>query len=355
MTSSATPTRVALVGFGGSARSIHAPLIRSVDGLELVAAVVHSPNSAARARDAGIPAVDSVEALREHGVDLAVIATPDGTHTEYVEQALDAGADVVVEKPLAATVAEAERLTTMATDAGRHLVPFHNRRWDGDFLTVRSLRDEDRVGDPFRFESRLTRWAPTARAWWRDTPRRGQVDGKLGDIGSHLVDQALVLFGPVDEVYAEVRSVRGADTANDDCFLALQHRGGVVTHLHLSAVSAARLPRFVLQGRRAAFTVFGDDPQMEALNAGKSPRDAGWGRRDVDTHGILSGDGEDERIPTLPGDWAAFYRGVVALRRGDAAAPVAVEDAVAGLLVLEAAQRSAEDRSVVRIPPDEQH
>ncbi|WP_150958202.1 Gfo/Idh/MocA family oxidoreductase [Microbacterium testaceum] len=355
MTHSSPATRVALVGFGGSARSIHTPLIRSVDGLELVAAVVRSPHSAARAKDAGIPSLDSVEAMREHGVDLAVVATPDGTHREYVEAALDAGADVVVEKPLAATAAEAERLASLAAKTGRQVIPFHNRRWDGDFLTVRSLRHQGRVGEPFRFESRLTRWAPTARAWWRDTPRPGQVDGKLGDIGSHLVDQALALFGPVDEVYAEVRSVRGADTANDDGFLALQHRGGVVTHLHLSAVSAARLPRFVLQGRRAAFTVHGDDPQMEALNAGRSPRDAGWGRRDVDTHGILSGDGADERIPTAPGDWAAFYRGVVALRHGDAAAPVAVEDAVAGLVVLEAAQRSAEERSVIRIAPDEKH
>ncbi|WP_136587643.1 Gfo/Idh/MocA family oxidoreductase [Microbacterium hydrothermale] len=355
MTSPTDATRVALVGFGGSARGIHTPLIRSVDGLELVAAVARSPQSAARAKDAGILSVDSIEALREHGVDLAVIATPDGAHREDVEAALEVGYDVVVEKPLAGTLGEVERLVTMAADAGRHLIPFHNRRWDGDFLTVRLLLAEDRVGDPFRFASRLTRWSPTARAWWRDTPRPGQVDGKLGDIGSHLVDQALVLFGPVDEVYAEVRSIRGTDTANDDCFLALQHRGGVLTHLHLSAVSAARLPRFVLQGRRAAFTVFGDDPQMEALNTGRSPRDAGWGRRNVDTHGILSGDGEDERIPTLAGDWSDFYRGVLALRRGDAAPPVAVEDAVAGLAVLEAAQRSAEDRCVIRIAADEQH
>ena len=152
-----------------------------------------------------------------------------------------------------------------------------------------------------------------------------------------------------------MRSVRGADTANDDCFLALQHRGGVLSHLHLSAVSAARLPRFVLQGRRAAFTVFGDDPQMAALAAGGSPRDARWGERDADTDGILSGEGEDKRISTVPGDWTAFYRGIVAMRREDAVPPVAVEDAVAGLAVLEAARRSADDRRVVRITPEKKH
>lgn len=350
MTPGHRPVRVALVGYGGSARTIHEPLIRSVDGLELSAVVPTGSGAAAvAAQERGLRMLPDIGALADGGIDVAVVTTPDVAHVNDVLAALEAGVHVVAEKPLAATVADGERLAAAAAAAGLRLIPFQNRRWDGDFRTVQKLLSEDVVGRPVRFDSRLTRWSPRVGRTWRDQRREGTLDGRLADIGAHLVDQAIVLFGAVSAVYAEIRAARPSATANDDCFVALHHRDGVVSHLHMSSISSADLPRLRLQGLGGAFVVHDDDPQMPALSEGHRPGDAEWERRIAAGVGQLSGTGADGSVRLLPGDWAAVYRGVRATIAENAPVPVEVDDAVQVLRVLDAAARSARERTVVTV------
>lgn len=347
------PVRIGLIGFGGSARTIHAPLIHSVPGLDLVAAMPTTAGARKRLQGARMTVVTTVDQLVDLGVEVAVVATPDVAHVEGANAAIAAGLDVVVEKPLAPTSAGARALQAAATAAGVRVVPFQNRRWDSDFLTVRRVLAEGAIGAPIRFESRLTRWSPQVGTNWRDERRPGTLDGRLADLGAHLVDQAVELFGAVTEVYAEIDAVRPGATANDDCFVALRHRSGVLTHLHMSAVSAAHLPRMRVQGLDGAFVKYGQDPQQDALSAGRSPSEDGWGcERDEDAGTLTTIDAE-RRVPSERGDWAAFYRGIRAMRAEGAPPPVAVGDAVAVLSILEAAERSSRDRAVVGVAGNE--
>jgi scyllo-inositol 2-dehydrogenase (NADP+) len=339
--------RVGLIGFGGSARTIHVPLIRSVRELNLVAAIPTTDAARERAVEAGVSVVDTVQHLVDLGVEVAVIATPDVAHVAGAEAAMAAGLDVVVEKPVAPTVKAAKKLELTATWSGLRVVPFQNRRWDSDCLTVRRLLREQAVGQPIRFESRLTRWSPTVSSNWRDQHRPGTLDGRLADLGAHLVDQAMVLFGPVEEVYAEIDSVRPGAVANDDCFVSLRHDSGVLTHLHMSAVSAARLPRMRLQGLGGSYLKYGSDPQQDALASGRTPGEADWGRERDEEAGTLTTADAEHAVISERGDWGAFYRGIAAMRAHGAPAPVALGDAIAVLRVLEAAQASARDRCVV--------
>jgi scyllo-inositol 2-dehydrogenase (NADP+) len=345
------PVRVALIGFGGSARTIHLPLIRAVPELQLAAVVPTSDGARVRTLAAGLPVVSAIDELPEHGVDLAVVATPDVAHLADAEQALAAGLDVVVEKPVAATLADAETLQRSAQRAGRRIVPFQNRRWDSDFLTVRRLLAEGALGRPVRFDSRLTRWSPTIGPNWRDQRREGTLDGRLADIGAHLVDQAIVLFGPVASVYAEIETVRPGAVANDDCFIALRHESGVLSHLHMSSLSAPRLPRLRLQGLTGAYVKYGADPQQDALGAGGDPAAGDWGLEDPADAGVVTTD-HDAVATSERGDWTAFYRGVAAMQLDGAAPPVALDDAIDTLRVLDAAARSGRERGVVTVPPD---
>ncbi len=342
------PVRVGLVGFGGSARTIHAPLIRAVSGLDLVAVVPTSQRATEAARQApGLTIVPSIAQLADEGVELAVIATPDIVHVEHAEAALGAGLDAVVEKPVAATLDGARRIAAAAESTGRTVIPFQNRRWDSDYLTVRRLIADDLVGRPIRFESRLSRFAPEVGPNWRDKRREGMLDGRLADLGSHLVDQATALFGAVDAVYAEVKFQRPKAVANDDCFVVLEHASGVTTHLHMTALSAPRLPRFRVQGLAGGFLKFGADPQQDALGAGGTPADVGWGVEAAEDAGILTTTGGDRAIVSERGDWTAFYRGVADAVRTGAPPPVALADAIETVRLLEAADRSARRREVV--------
>ena len=186
-------------------------------------------------------------------LDLVVVATPNRTHVELARRALEAGLPVVVDKPLAPTAAEARELAALAEARGLLLAPFQNRRWDNDFLTLRSLLAEDALGEVYRFESRFERWRPRPKGGWRESGDPEEVGGLLYDLGSHLVDQALTLFGPAASVYAESDVRRAGAGADDDTFIALTHDNGVRSHLWMSATAAQLGPRFRVLGSRAAY------------------------------------------------------------------------------------------------------
>jgi predicted dehydrogenase len=347
------PLRVGLVGYGLGGEAFHAPLIAATPGLRLSAVVTRDPERASRARRRHGP-VRVVERAEEvwtgEPLDVVVVTSPNRTHVPIARAALAAGAAVVVDKPLAVTSAEAEELVLEAERSDLLLTVFHNRRWDGDFRTLARLLGEGALGDVLRFESRFERWQPEPKPGWRMSPDPEDAGGLLYDLGSHLIDQALVLFGPVRSVYAELDRRREGVGVDDDAFLALEHEGGTRSHLWMSALAGQRGPRMRVLGTRAAWTKHGMDVQEAALRQGRGPDEGGWGEEDEASWGVLGTDDDSSPVPTERGDYRAFYaRLVLALRQGGAP-PVDPRDAVRGLRVIEAARASAADRRVVTLP-----
>ena len=226
---------------------------------------------------------------------------------------------------------------------------FHNRRWDGDFLTLRRLLAEGALGAPTRLESRFDRWRPQVDpANWRERHDPAEAGGLLADLGSHLIDQAIVLFGRPVAVYAELDARRPGARVDDDCFVALTHPGGERSHLWASMLAADDPPRFRLVGRGGVYVKHGLDPQEAAIRAGERPG-PGWGREPEEAWGRLWDGTGSRAVPTEPGDYPAFYAGVArALRLGEPP-PVDPADAVAGLEVIEEARLSAARGSVAAI------
>jgi len=282
--------------------------------------------------------------------DLVVVAAPNRAHVPLATAALEAGLPVVVDKPLAAGADEGRTLVGKARRRGLMLTVFQNRRWDGDFLTLRGLLEREALGQVFRFESRFERWRPELSGGWRELSAPEEAGGLLFDLGSHLVDQALQLFGPPQAVYAELGNRRPGAQVDDDVFVALEHTSGVASHLWMSAVAAQRGPRFRVLGERAAYTKYGLDVQEEALQAGRDPTEPGWGEEPREHWGRLGAGEALREIPTEPGSYGSFYEGVVTSLREDAPPPVDPAEAIATLDVLEAARSSSRERKVVRLP-----
>jgi predicted dehydrogenase len=327
--------RVGLVGFGLAGRAFHAPLIEAVAGLEL-AMVVTSRTAEVQSAYPGVRTAPSLDSVWDD-IDLLVVAAPNRVHVSLASEAVRRGIPVVVDKPLAPTADEAARLVSEAAAAGVGLTVFHNRRWDGDFLTVRKLVADGELGDVIRLESRFERFRPqVAREAWREQGDPAEGGGALLDLGPHLVDQALVLFGPVSHVYGEVSRLRSGAVVDDDVFLALRHASGVRSHLSMGAVSPLHGPRFAVTGLAAGFASDGLDPQEGQLRDGVRPGDPGFGR--FDRPGRIVDDSGERPVELEPGNYPAFYEGVVAWLRDGAPPPVDPVDAVEGLRLLEQAK-----------------
>ncbi|MFE6975652.1 Gfo/Idh/MocA family oxidoreductase [Streptomyces sp. NPDC057682] len=353
------PLRVGLVGYGLAGSVFHAPLITATDGLVLDTVVTSNEErrEQARAEFPGVRFAASPDELwqRADALDLVVIASPNKTHVPLATAALEAGLPVVVDKPVAGTAAEARALSALAEERGLLLSVFQNRRWDNDFLTLRALVEEGRLGEVRRFESRFERWRPRPKGGWRESGDPAEIGGLLYDLGSHVVDQALVLFGPVVRVYAEADVRRPGAAADDDTFLALTHAGGVRSHLYVSATTPQLGPRFRVLGSDAGYVKYGLDPQEAALREGARPgTDEPWGVEDEELWGRL-GAGESpltgggDPVATLPGDYPAYYAAVARALRDGGAPPVTGRQAAATLDVLEAARRSAREGVTVTL------
>jgi predicted dehydrogenase len=286
---------------------------------------------------------------RPGAFELVVVAAPNRVHVPLARAAIDAGIAVVVDKPLAAAASEARELVDAARARDVVLTVFQNRRWDGDFLTASRLVAEQALGRVFRFESRFERWRPELSGGWRELPGAEEAGGLLFDLGSHLVDQALVLFGPVRQVYAELDVRRPGATVDDDSFVALTHLTGVRSHLWMSSVAAQSAPRLRVLGDRAAYVKYGMDVQEEALRQGLRPRAPGWGEEPEEHWGLLGAGDRVDRIRTDPGAYERFYEGVAAAIRDGSPPPVDPEDAVSALELLDAARASAREGKVVAV------
>jgi predicted dehydrogenase len=340
------PLRVALLGYGLGGRAFHAPLIATTRGMRLATIVTSNPErAAAAAKDhPAARVVGSAERVweraREH--DLVVITTPNRFHVPLARAALAAGIAVVIDKPMAATSQEARDLIADANHRGVPLTVFQNRRWDGELLTVRRLIAEKALGDVLRFESRLDRWRPVPPPnVWREGGAPEDAGGLLYDLGSHLIDQAVCLFGAVTHVYAELDRRRPGVVVDDDMFVALTHASGVRSHLWASSLAAQPGMRLRVLGTKAAYSKLHADVQEAWLRSGRRADEPGFGEDPVEHWGTLGAGANVRSIQTEKGDYPAFYAHSVSWLREGASPPVDPDDAVAVLEIIEAAQRSA--------------
>jgi len=334
---------VGLLGFGLAGRVFHAPLIDAVPGLRL-AAVCTSREQAVRERYPSAQVLARAAAVIEHpDVDLVVVATPNDTHAPMARAALEAGRHVVVDKPMVPTAGEAESLMTLARDRDRLLVPYHNRRWDNDYLTVCRCLDAGLLGEVRTWEVNYDRFRPDIKENWREEPGAGA--GLLYDLGPHLADQALARFGMPDWVQADVASQRTAARVDDYYHMVLAW-GASRAILHAGTLVRGEAPRMRVHGTRGSFVKYGLDPQEEALRCGASAAAADWGTEPADLSAEVTTDSGGveliSHVPSERGDYPAFYRGVRAALEGGAQPPVPAQAAVDVLRVIEAAFESSE-------------
>ncbi len=331
-----------LVGYGFAGREIHAPLLAEA-GLPVTAVATSDPGRRAAAA-AELPDAEPVADLAgllaaRDRIDLVVLASPTGVHHEQALACLDAGLHVVVDKPLGVDAAQAADIVAHAQRTGGRLTVFQNRRWDAEQLTLASLLAAGTLGEVLRFERRWERWRPTPKDRWRENASAAQGGGLLLDLHSHLVDSATRLFGPVTRVYAELAA--RTTPSEDDAFLALTHASGVRSHLGALSVAAAPGPRTRVLGSAGAYVVTTFEAEATAFDS--------FADADADHTGWMVVGDQRTPVPRAPGAHADFYREVARWVRGEGAAPVDPQDAVAVLRVLDAARVSARDGVVATV------
>jgi len=338
--------RVGLVGFGLGGRVLHAPVISSVDGLELAAVVERSTDMAA-VRYPGIAVYRTLAALlADASLGLVVLTTPSGTHFELAREILAAGKNLVVDKPMCVTSTQVAELIKLAHEKHVLLAPYHNRRFDSDFRTVQKLVSDGTLGRLVGFDATMDRWRPGAtRARWKDDAAQG--GGLLYDLGSHVTYLALILFGLPEAVSAEVGRERDGDGADDAFTLRLRYPGLAVT-LAANNLAAEPKPRFYLRGNRGSYSKHGVDPQEAALGRITRINDPDWGREPEDEWGALTLDVDGKLVTThlepMAGDYRLFYAGVRDALLGTGPAPVEAIEGWRTIRLLEYAQQSARER-----------
>jgi predicted dehydrogenase len=340
---------VGLIGYGMAARVFHAPVITSVPGLRLKTVVERRGDESRRRYPWVSIARDVGDVLEDEEISLVVVATPNASHFDLAQRALRAGKHVVVEKPFTTSSEQARRLRDLARSENKLISVFHNRRWDGDFLTVKSVLEEKLLGRLVEYESHFDRYRNDPRPnAWREEP--GPGSGILFDLGSHLIDQARVLFGLPLSVTADVRAQRDFAKA-DDSFELILHYDNLKATLKAGMLRREPGPRFLLHGVEGSFVKYGLDPQEEALKRGAVPTAPNWGEEPREQWGALNtqlgGLRVLGRVETHAGDYSAFYRNVAdALKERDHLI-VTPGEAADTIRIIELAQQSSSERRTV--------
>lgn len=338
---------VGLVGYGLAGSAFHAPLIGSIPQLRL-SKVVTSRRDQVATDLPGVAAVpDLKEVLDDPFVDLLVIASPSTHHFEHATAALLAGKHVVVDKPLATTAREADELIALAESQGLILSVFQNRRWDGDYLTARHCIEQGWLGKVFHYEVHFDRFRPQIKAGWREEPQPGS--GILYDLGAHLIDQSLQLFGMPRAVTADIIAQRAGAKVEDYFHLVLDYAPLRVI-LHAATLVPHPGPRFTVHGDGGSFLKSGLDGQEDALKQGLRPGDQQWGADQREYYGDLTpAGGTTRKVESLRGSYEKYYELLAACLLTGTPPPVDAHDSRNGLIVIEAAQRSAAERRTVDI------
>jgi scyllo-inositol 2-dehydrogenase (NADP+) len=329
--------KVGVVGFGLAGKVFHVPFVRLVEGMQLTAIMRRSGEADPKYQ--GVRFVRSVEEmLAIEDIQLIVVATPNDSHAPIARQCLEAGRHVVIDKPFTPTLKEAEELVALAKQKKRIVTVFQNRRWDGDFLTVRKLFANQSLGRVVIYESHFDRFRPNLRRSWHEKPIPGM--GLMFDLAPHLVDQALVLFGTPESISADLRKERDG-TQVDDAFDITFHYPHLRALLRASPVTAAPGPRFWICGTTGTYTKYGLDPQEDAMKNGGDPNTPDWGKEPQEAWGQLTTADAVTSVPTIPGNYRAYYENVRDAILGKAEIAVTPEQALNVMRVLELAIESS--------------
>jgi len=338
--------KIGLIGYGKGGRFFHAPLLASLPGATFAGVVTRSAErrQALQKDYPKVAAFDSLADLVAAGIDAVVISTPLASRQALILEAIELGVPVVSDKPFAPNAEDAQALVDVAERRGVLLSVYQNRRWDSDFLTVRKLIDQGVLGRITRFESRVERYSPSSVG-------KESGGGILRDLGSHLVDQALLLFGPAQRVYAELEFATPEKQVDHGFFVSLTHASGVTSHLWGSCLQNAQGPRFRVNGSQGCYTVDGLDGQEAAALAGLSPKSEGerWGVEEHRRWGWFEQGEHRERVASERGCWDEFYRQLQDALMNQGRNPVDAREAVTSTTVLDAARTSALEGRVVAL------
>ena len=338
--------KVGLIGFGMAGRVFHAPVIQSVAGLTLTK-VVERNTDEARKRYPQVKVVRDAEALlQDDEIQLVVVATPNTSHFDFARQALEANKHVVVEKPFTTTSDQAQKLIELARRQKRVISVNQNRRWDGDFQTVKKLLARRLLGRLVEYESQFNRFRNTPRPnAWREEDAPGA--GILFDLGSHLIDQAQVLFGLPRMITSDIRTQRDF-AKTDDSFELILHYANLKATLKAGMLVREQTPRFTLHGTSGSFVKYGLDPQEEALKQGLIPSAANWGVEPKEQWGRLitqaGGFDVDGQVKTIEGCYQCFYENIRDVISGRAELAVKPEEAKNTIRIIELAKQSSEEK-----------
>ena len=342
------PLRVGLVGYGFAGQTFHAPVLSAVPGLAL-AAVASSRPDKVQADWPGVAVVPDVAALvARPDIDVVVVATPNAQHHPVARAALESGKHVVVDKPFTLDAAEARDLAALAARQGRVLSVYQNRRYDADFLTLRDLLASGRIGRPVYFESHFDRFRPQVRERWREQAVPGA--GLWVDLGAHLLDQAVQLFGRPDTLQLDTAVLRDGAQVEDHFHALLRYESGAHAPLrvvlHATTLAAHAAPRYLVHGTKGSYMKHGVDVQEDALRAGERPGAAEWG---VDPSlgelrvAAINDWVQNSTVPNRPGNYVEYYAAVRDAILGMGPNPVPPEQAVALMELLDLGARSARE------------
>ncbi|WP_434462979.1 oxidoreductase [Serratia plymuthica] len=340
--------RVGLVGYGYASKTFHAPLIVGTPGVEL-AAVSSSDAGKVHADWPAMTVVSDPQALFDDpSIDLIVIPTPNDTHFPLAQQAMAAGKHVVVDKPFTVTLSQAQELKRQAEQSGTLLSVFHNRRWDSDFLTLKALLKEGALGEVVYFESHFDRFRPEVRQRWRE--QAGAGTGIWYDLGPHLIDQALQLFGKPQTLFVDLGELRPG-SQSVDYFHAVLNYGNRRVVLHGTVLAAAETARYIVHGTQGSFIKFGLDPQEDRLKAGERLPQADWGYDMRDGVVTLSRDGilAEKPLLSIPGNYPAYYAAIRDAINGEGENPVPAGDAIKVMEMIELGIESAKQQKALPV------
>ena len=341
--------QAAIIGFGLSGRCFHAPFIHVHPGFHLKYVVERNASSSKEIYPYIQIARDHKELLQDDDLELVVIAVPNIYHFELTKLFLEAGKNVVVEKPFTPSSSEADELIRVSGRTGRKIFVYQNRRWDGDFKTVQQVVYQGYLGELLEYEAHFDRFAPgPRRSAWRDEPL--PAGGVLYDLGSHLIDQALVLFGFPKGIFADIRTQR-AESKVDDCFEIKLFYDRLKVTLKASVYVKEQGPRYILHGNKGSFVKYGTDPQEAWLKQGLMPDAESFGEEDEEFYGILNTRMNDQEfignIRTEAGNYMGFYDNVFEVLRKGGSQAVLPEEAGNVIRIIELAFESARLGSIV--------
>lgn len=340
--------RVGLVGYGYASKTFHAPLIAGTPGMEL-AAVSSSDAGKVHADWPMMTVVSDPQALfNDPSIDLIVIPTPNDTHFPLAQQAMAAGKHVVVDKPFTVTLSQAQQLQQQAEQSGQLLSVFHNRRWDSDFLTLKALLKDGALGEVVYFESHFDRFRPEVRQRWRE--QGGAGSGIWYDLGPHLIDQALQLFGKPQTLFVDLGELRPG-SQSVDYFHAVLNYGHRRVVLQGTVLAAAETARYIVHGTQGSFIKYGLDPQEDRLKAGERLPQADWGYDMRDGVVTLSRDGmlAEQPLLTIPGNYPAYYAAIRDAISGAGTNPVPASEAIQVMEMIELGIESAKQQKALPV------